>query len=149
MPANIYNATGILPSTSASGVTTTYQSIESHMIHLASTIDKISVRLTQACTDQPTVGSNPTVRIDVYKHLSTSRTLIATYRVPITITAGIGTSSTPGTLTTGINTTYELTGLSDALAVGDLIGCEFVAESGTTKLSGVTNLQINIVTKIS
>ena len=139
-------ATGALPSTSTSGVTTTYTVIDAFMINYASTINKLSVRLTQACTDQSTVGSNPTVRIDVYKATSVSRTLIATYRVPITTTAGIGTSTTLGTLTTGIDATYELTGLSDSLAVGDLIGAEFVPESGTTKIVGVTNLTVAITT---
>jgi hypothetical protein len=137
-------ATGSQASTNGSGYAN-YPNIDPYLVEETSIITEVGIRLTQASVSQGTVGSSPTVRIDIYRNLVSSRTLIGTYRVVIN-PAGVGTSSTLATITNA-NTYYSLTGLSTALTKGESIGAEFVFEdSDNNKINAVTNCQLIIKT---
>lgn len=126
--------TGSLPSQVASGLTAGIVT-DPYIIHSNCTIRSIRMTIGGGCVQQATVGASPTARIDIYKMNNTSRTLIATYR--ITFVAGtIGVFTTPAlSFQTAI-----LSGLSDALTAGDVIGAEFVQENtDNNKLNGIIN----------
>lgn len=139
------NLAGALPSTRSAGLGAGSINLDCFKVNQASILVKVGISLTDACTDAGTVASNPTVRLDLYNNTLSSRSIIATLRIPITNNAGIGTSSTLATLTAA-DTTFELTGLSNALALGNQLGLEFVPESGSNRICGVNNLKATLST---
>ena len=108
-------------------------SVDPYVIHSNCSIESIRATIGGGCVSQVSPGSSPTVRVDVYKMDSSSRTLIATYRIPF-LAGTLGGSTTP----TISFQTGSLSGLSNALTAGDIIGCEFVPESSdNNKMNGI------------
>lgn len=138
-------ATGTQGSTNGSGYAA-YPNIDPYIVDEACTLYAIGVRVVQAAVSQGTAGASPTVRLDVYRNLNASRSLVGTFRVVIT-GGGVGVSSTLATITTP-DAYFELGGLTTSLAKGESIGVEFVTENvDNNKIVSVTNLQAILKTK--
>jgi len=117
-------------------------SIDPFIINSNCTIESIVMTINGGSVQQATVGTNPTVRVDLYKVLANSRVFLATYRITF-VTGTIGIFTTP----TISFQTSNLTGLSTPLNIGDLIGAEFVPEnSDNNKMNSIINSSFCIQT---
>jgi hypothetical protein len=113
--------------------------IDPYLVANAITIKKVSVLVNKACVSQGTVGASPTVRVDIYRTLASSRTLLGTARVVLS-PAGVGVSSTTASCFQYATLTL---GVPIAVVAGALLGVEFVTESSdNNKINGVENMMI-------
>lgn len=127
-------ATSTKPSSNSAGVNSF--DVDPWITNSAGRISKLTLTLGKACVQQATVGSTPTVRIDIYKTTQSSRTLIGTYRITLSPT-GVGINTTAADC---FQTATLYTGMAagDAVAEGDLLGAEFVHEtSDNNKINGI------------
>jgi len=120
--------------TNDSGITTTSSvnvfsggSINPFIIPKDSNLKNISITIANASVDNASVGLSPTLRINIYKHLYSSRTLLETANIVLSDTSGIGVNND---LTGNAFQSANLD-ISGSISSGDLIGIEFENQSGS------------------
>jgi len=105
-------------------------------------LTEIRVFFSAAAVSTSSVGAVPTIRIDFYKvdAAGTGRTLLGTRYVPVSPT-GVGIYNNLGTA----SPQSVLFNMSDiAVAGGEMVGWEFVNESGTEKINAVSRLLTSV-----
>jgi hypothetical protein len=96
--------------------------LDPYLVTTARTITTAYVHLRQVAVNQGSVGAAPVAAFDVYKHDYNARTLVGRISVPIN-PAKCGINNSIGSDNTQF---VVVTGLSLALAAGDVFGLEFV-----------------------
>lgn len=108
-------------------------------------IVKIHILVARCATDTGTVGTAPTIRLDIYSHTNTSRTLLETVRVPVT--TGVSSIATNDSLAgTGnyIIFSVDLTASAIGIVQNSLIGFEFVNESGEDAINSLSRPTVSM-----
>lgn len=130
-PLNQSNPSGLLPLTAVSqnfidGLISPYPTFTTV------NITYIHILVSRCATGVATVGTAPTIRLDIYTHGNTSRTLVQTVRVPVT--TGVGSIYANDSLAgTGpyIVFSVDLSVSPIGFTKNNLVGYEFVPEGAT------------------
>jgi hypothetical protein len=121
------SATEALPTTSPYNSGINNGGVDPYVIGFDSTVKSIRLTLGKAAVSTGTASSGTTIRIDLYKVLSTSRTLLASMDVPVDHTkVSINNDMGQDNFQTAV-----LSGLSIPLSSGDLIGIQFTNRGGS------------------
>ena len=123
---NNANALGALPTTSPYDAGINNGAIDPYIVPFAGTVKSIRIALAQsAIAGAGPVASGVTIRMDIYKMTYSSRTLLASYDIPLDSTK-VNVFNNLGS--DGFQTAV-LSGLSTPLSAGDLIGLQFTNRS--------------------
>jgi len=114
-----------------------------YLVTTARTITTAYVHLRQVAVNQGTVGASPVARFDVYKHAYNGRTLVGSISVPINPTL----CNVNNSLGTDHTQFVVVTGLSMALAAGDVFGLEFVnLQANNNQVNAIGRVKIILKT---
>lgn len=97
------------------------------------TLNRAAITFAQAAVSTGTQDPTKTLRIAMYKANYSTRTLLTNLDFQVTTTVGIFNNLGVSSFTEGL----ELTGIGQAVSFGELIGFEFVNQSGTGNINGL------------
>ena len=115
--------------------------IDPYQIFSAGTLTSIRITIAGAGVDAGSVGASPTLRLRVYKNNYNTRTQLGSDIDIVLSPTGVGTfnNASGNAFQTAISSA-----LSIALSAGDLIGVEFVNQSGSS--NGISSVRVLMVT---
>lgn len=121
------SSSSVLPTTSPYNSGINNGGVDPYIVGFDSTVKSIKLTLGKAAVSTGTASAGTTIRIDLYKVLATSRTLLASMDVPLDYTkVSINNDMGQNNFQTAV-----LSGLNIALTSGDLIGIQFTNIGGS------------------
>ncbi len=120
------NPSGV-PTTDPSNAGIINGGVDPYVVMSNATVKSIHLSLAQAAVSTGTADPGVTIRMDLYKLSYNSRTLLASFDVPLDNTK----VSTANNLGNNNFQTAVLSGLSTALTAGDMIGLQFTNRTGS------------------